>query len=506
MRKLRGRKKSRLWFSLGLPVLMVLFSCIAVWQRYTAVDLQRIKERGTLRVLTAYNATSYFLYRGQPMGFEYELLQKLAEDLGVKLEIVLTSDMDNILYMLDSGRGDLVAASITVTRERARRVQFTEHLMTTRQVLVQRRPHTSVPGVIHNAPFIKSPIELIGKDVHVRRNSEFYERLRNLEEEIGGSIRIATVRGDVITEELIRKVQQAEIDYTVVDEPTALINQAYHENLDVSVPISFPQRVAWVVSQHAPELLGAVNRWIAKVKTDRSLAILYNKYYRDPRGFAERVSSEYYSADPEKSGGKLSVFDERVQKAAAKIGWDWRLLSALIYQESRFIPNARSWAGARGLMQVMPGTGALFGIYNLEDPDASIKAGTSYLAWIRKNHFQEITDEAEKIKFIMASYNAGPGHVEDARLLARKFGKNPNVWDEETAPFIVKLQNPFYYNNFGVKNGYCRGQEPFDYVRKILERYEQYKRFIPDAPSSQASANRPAQSPQPAVPEKKARP
>ena len=480
-----------------LTCLVVLLSlgggCIALWQRFTAVDLDGIKQRGTLKVLTAYNASSYFLYRGQPMGFEYELLRRLADHLGLKLEIVLTSDMDNIAYMLDSGKGDLVAASIIVTMDRKRQVQFTDHLMTTRQVLIQRRPGAAPAGVIQNALYIKDPIQLIGKTVHVRRNSEFYQRLQNLSQEIGGRIPVKDVAGDVITEELIRKVVRAEIDYTVADEPTALINQAYYGDLDVSVPISFPQRVAWVVSRNSPELLAAVNEWIAQVKGDTTLSILYNKYYRDPRGFRERVSSEYYAADPDLASGKLSIFDDLLKEAASDINWDWRLLAALAYQESRFIANARSWAGARGLMQVMPATAALMGVRgDLNNPQINVRAGAKYLAWVRKNHFQDITDETEKLKFIMASYNAGPGHVEDARLLARKHNKNPNVWDDETAPFIVKLSDPFYYNNFGVRYGYCRGEEPFNYVRKIMERYEQYKKFIPGeepAPATEGEAD-----------------
>ncbi len=466
--------------ALALCVPMVAnLACIAIWQRYSAADLSEIKKRGTLRVLTGYSASSYFIYRGQPMGFEYELLTRLCADLGLKLEIVLTNDMENILYMLDSGRGDLVAANIIVTRDRARSVQFTDHLMTTRQVLVQRRLPVGPAGSLSPARLVQDPIDLIGKTVHVRGGSEFYQRLRHLEQEIGGGIAIESVAGDVITEELIRRVQRGEIEFTVADEPTALINQAYYENLDVSVPISFPQRVAWVVSRNSPEFLKAVNEWIARVKTDTFLSILYNKYYRDPRGFKERVSSEYYT-EAGGAGGKLSIFDGAVKAGAARIGWDWRLLASLIYQESRFDPQARSWAGAQGLMQVMPATGAMMGVPDTGTPDRNIDAGVKYLGWIRENHFKNIKDENEKLKFLLAAYNAGPGHVEDARLLARRFGKNPDVWDDHTAPFILKLSDPFYFNNFGVQSGYCRGEEPFNYVRDILARYAQYRKFIPD--------------------------
>ncbi|MCB1321770.1 MAG: transporter substrate-binding domain-containing protein, partial [Leptospiraceae bacterium] len=512
-------------------------------------------------------------------------LERLAEDLGVKLEIIVTNDMDNIAYMLNSGKGDLVAASVTMTRDRVEELQFTEHLALTRQVLVQRRPgyNPTPPGKSETASeeqnaasdetastrdtvanrstgdqstdqnansgdasasnaqdeaneggqiesplgellaedleadpdttedvdaesedeqvnekqlvadvgshgrilfigqgeesqFIRDPIELIGKTVHVRRGSVYYQRLKNLEQEIGGEINIVTVPGDVVTEELIRKVHTGEIDYTIADEQTALINRAYYTQLDVSVPISFSQRIGWVVRKNSPELLKEVNRWLRETKNSGTLAVIHNRYYRDPRGFVQRVESEYYS----ETGSKLSIYDDQIKAAAKKIDWDWRLLASLIYQESRFNPNARSWAGATGLMQLMPATGLEMGVTQLHDPTQNISAGIKYLALL-KERFQHIENEEERLKFILASYNAGPGHVEDAQLLAEAFDHDPNIWEDNVEKFILKLSNPDYYNNYGVRYGYCRGEEPYNYVREILARADHYRTLIDDA-------------------------
>ncbi len=446
------------------------FGCIRVYETLTGVDLADIRKRGRLQVVTSYNANSYFIYRGQPMGFEYELVQGLAKDLGVGLEVILASDMDNIIYMLGSGRGDLVAASLAVTLKRTQEVQFTDHLMLTRQVLVQRSP-----GVLpqRQTAFIEDPIGLIGRRIHVRGGSPFYQRLRNLEQEIGGRIELETVPGHVATETLIHMVHTGAIDYTVADEPTALINRAYYKDLDVSVAISFPQRIAWVVRRNSPELLEAVNRWLNRIRSDGTLTALHRRYYRDPRGFATRVDSEYFSI----TGGKLSLFDDLFRKHAPALGWDWRLLASLAYQESRFDPKAKSWAGAMGLMQIMPDTARLLGVRDPNDPGESIRASVAYLVELN-TRWKEIPDEQERLKFVLASYNAGFGHVEDARLLARRFGKDPDIWTGHTAEYILKLQDPEYYNHYGVKHGYCRGEEPYRYVIEILERFETYRKLL----------------------------
>lgn len=483
-------------------------SCLQIWDRFTGADLAEIRQRGTLRVITSYSANSYFIYRGEPLGYEYELLRMLADELGVKLELVLSDDVENLVYMLNSGRGDLVASNIVVTRQRARQVQFSDHLLTTRQVLVQRiggasaangdgteeisRESAALAAVAGIAAFtpvnlglfasdppasgrVNEAVDLIGRTVHVRRGSEFDQRLRHLGDEIGGEIALSYVDSTVSTEELIRRVHSGEIDYTVADEPTALINRAYYSNIDVSLAISFPQRIAWVVSRNSPELLAAVNQWMSRIKSDGRLATIQAKYYRNPRFFAERVDSEYSS----RAGGKLSVFDEKIQKAAASIGWDWRLLAALIYQESRFNPAARSWAGATGLMQLMPATGRAYGAVNALDPDQNLRAGVAFLKYLEKR-FEAVPDKDERLKFVLASYNAGAGHVDDARLLAERFGRDPDRWENHSDEMILKLADPRYYNNYGVRSGYCRGEEPYNYVREILDRYEQYRRLIPD--------------------------
>jgi len=156
------------------------------------------------------------------------------------------------------------------------------------------------------------------------------------------------------------------------------------------------------------------------------------------------------------------------------LNWDWRLLASMIYQESEFDPAEKSWAGARGLMQLMPKTAEAYGGTDLNDPENNITAGTNFIKWL-ENYWQEIPDTQERLKFVLASYNAGQGHISDARKLAEKFGKDNDIWNENVDEFILKKSKKEFYDDEVVSYGYCRGEEPYNYVREILERYEEYR-------------------------------
>lgn len=439
------------------------------------LDLEKIKERGKLVAITGYSTTSYFVYRGRPMGYEYELLKRLADHLGVELEVKLARDLDQVFNMLNKGKGDIVAYGMTVTLDRKEKVDFTHYHDKVTQVLVQKRPEgwrrMSMNRI--NDSLIRNALDLIGKTVHVRRNSSYYERLKNLEEEIGGRIDIETVPGDVSTDELIRRVEQGEIEYTVADRNIAKVNKTYHPNIDVRTDISFPQRIAWAVRKNSPQLLGKVNDWIMQMRKTSDYHVIYNKYFKNGKLQTKRVKSELYS----KSSGKISPYDEIFKEFGEKVGLDWRLLASQAYQESRFKPEVASWAGAQGLMQLMPATAKRFGAKDPSDPRQSVKAGVKYMEWLEE-HWKGVEDSTERLKFMLASYNVGEGHVKDAQRLAEKHGKDPTEW-EDVEEFLLKKSKKEYYNDPVVNYGYCRGREPVNYVREIMERFEHYDEFVP---------------------------
>lgn len=437
-------------------------------------DLPTIKERGKLIALTDYNSTSYFIYRGTPMGYQYDLLNQFAERLDLDLELRVNNDLDDAFSQLNAYECDIIAINLTVTKERKKRVSFSDPITTTRQVLVQKMPDNWQVMSKYNLDkyLIRNQLDLAGKTVHVMKNSAFAHRLRNLADEIGDSIHIVEVE-NYEEEQLIRLVAKGEIDYTVSDEDVALLNQTYHRNLDVKTPISFPQKHAWAVNPNNKELLDELNDWISSMKGSALHAVIYKKYYKDMQA-RRRNTSPYLSI----TGGKISDYDELIKKYAKTIDWDWRLLASMMYQESRFNPNIRSWAGAYGLMQLMPATARRFGASNRSVPEVNIRAGTKFIKWLDNRFVDSIPDKDERIKFILASYNVGMGHVNDAQRLARANGKDPHVWTDNVDYFLLNKSNPQYYDSELVKYGYCRGDETYNYVKDVLERYEIYKSVI----------------------------
>ncbi|MEQ8301939.1 MAG: transporter substrate-binding domain-containing protein [Cyclobacteriaceae bacterium] len=440
-----------------------------------SIDLADIRERGYLNALVDNNSMSYFYYRGGPMGYEYELLQRLTKELGVELRIKVITNIEEAVQMLNSGKGDIMAFPFTVTPERKEVVAFTETHFNTSQVLVQRRPDNWMDNPhIAEKKMLRNPVNLIGKEVYVKFGSSFKDRLKNLSQEIGGEIIIIEDSASSETESLIKKVAEGEIDYTVTDEMIGLVNAAYYDNLDVKTKVSFPQQIAWAVRKNSPTLLEEINTWIRKVKKDGTLNVIYNRYFNSPRTSARRRKSDYSSL----GGNKLSVYDDVIRKKAAELDWDWRLLASMIYQESNFMPNVTSWAGARGLMQLMPSTGKYYGAVDLDDPIQSINAGVKFIKFLDRQWSKTIEDEDERVKFILASYNVGLSHVIDARNLARKYDGNPLKWEGEVESYLLKKSDPEYYRDPVVKAGYCRCEEPVKYVRQILYRFEEYKRYI----------------------------
>lgn len=439
-------------------------------------DLDDVFEEGVLRVITIYSSTNYFLYKGQPMGYEFDLARRLAEFLNVKLEIIVAQDISEMLEFLKNGEGDVIAAGLTITNERKAEVRFTNYLYLTNQVLVQRKPENWRQMMQHeiDARLIKDPIDLIGDTVFVPKNSSFYKRLKNIEEETGGNIHIQVVDGDQGTEKLISMVVDGEIKYTVADKNVADINASYYPILDVNTSLSSSQRIAWALRKSSQHLGDTINFWIEKMKKYNEYYAIYDKYFKSPRSFRKRIGSDFYS---EKTG-KISPYDEIIKRHIDDSVFDWRLISSLIYQESNFDPEAVSWANAGGLMQVLPSTAEEMGIADLNNPEDNIRGGLKYLKLLWKQ-WDSIEDSVQRLKFTFASYNCGIHHLYDAQFLAKKEGKNPNVWDDSVELELINLTYPEFYRSSDVKYGYVRGKEPVNYVSEIFERFEHYKTFIP---------------------------
>ncbi len=432
-------------------------------------DLPGIYKRGTLVVLAENSSTSFFIYKGKKMGFEYELLKEFAEDLGVALEVKIVNNLDEINEILNRGEGDIIACNYTITRERRSEINFSVPFLQTNQVLVQRKstPETKDQKVT----FITDPIQLAKKKVVVWEKSSYYTRLLHLEDEIGDTIFIRPTQAQEGVEELIEQVSDGLIDYTVAEKNVAEINERFYDNLDVSLPISFKQNIAFGLNKKSPILQKRLNIWLAKFMKRESFSYIKRKYFEQIR------SSVDGGINFKSRKGSISPYDAILKAEGSKYNIDWRLVAALIFHESKFNPNARAFGGAYGLMQFMPGTGPKFGVYPTSPPEVQIQGGYKYLNRISKL-WAGIKNDEERNKFILASYNAGAGHILDAQRLAEKKGLNPHVWEENVEKMVMNLGKHSYYTDEVVKSGAFRGNITIRYVRGITSRYETYKTLV----------------------------
>lgn len=432
------------------------------------INLDSIIKRGYLVAIVDNSINSMFLYRGEPMGFEYELISKFTETLGVELQFKITKSLEEGFELLNKGEGDVLAYNLTVTQERKEILDFTDPQHLVSQVLIQRKPKVWRKMKLHeiDKELVRNPIDLADKTIHVRKSSSYASRLNNLADEIGGIISVIEME-DMETEEIIEMVAEGELDYTVADDNIAKLHSRFYPILDVKTEVSLPQKIAWGVRKNSDSLKIKINEWQAQMKRTSEFNDLYNKYFNSsvPRDF---INSEFLSKD----GNTISPYDSLIKVYAKSINWDWRLLAAQISKESRFDPKAKSWVGARGLMQVMPRTGKEYGITKLYDPEQSLKAGSMHLEWLEER-WVHITDSAEQVKFVLGSYNVGQGHVFDAVRLTEKFNGDSHSWDQVSKYLKLKSKEK-YFEDPVVQYGFCRGNEPVEYVEDILYRYERY--------------------------------
>lgn len=419
----------------------------------------------TLRVATLYSPLSYFLYRGEPMGIDYTLVDSLARQKGMVLDLSVARSLTEAVAMLDSGTVDVIAYPVPITEHYKKYVIACGLENLTSQVLVQPKMNGQVP--------ITDITQLVGKEVYVEKDSKYLRRMQNLNDELGGGIIIKEVDADsLITEDLLQMVSDGKIPMTVVDSDIAKLNQTYYPDLDIAVPVSFEQRSAWAVAPDKKWLADSIDSWFASSSSQEIDSDLLKRYFEQMKNGS--------SLNFDFSKGYISKYDNIFKKYAPRIGWDWRLMAAQAYVESKFKPNARSWVGARGLMQIMPSTsrGYRTSVARLGNPETSVDVATKLINDLDSYLVKYVPNDKERLKFVIAAYNVGIAHVYDAIALARKYGLNPEVWDDNVSKAILMKMNPKYYNDPVVKYGYCRGTETVAYVKGITNFYEHARREI----------------------------
>ena len=471
-------------------------------------------KNGVLTAALEDNATDYFLYKGQPMGYHLELMESLCRHLGCQLEIVDGKTIAEQEQMLSEGRIDLIASNFNISPERTEKFLFSKALYQSPYVLVQLKArHLS-----DTQAFLQDMGDLDRKEIHVRAGSSFEEALRELNRHRKKREKIRIRQSSLSEEELLQEVAFGNIPYTVASLNKAKHFSLRHKQIDYHLQLSPPQAVAWAMRLCDDSLQTLVNHWIDSMLQASALDYFFHKYYELPfsrtvrsaeagfrqidkinqsrrmahfaylveEGMLQAHDSLFFKqktyrrkeAEPVFSPSRISPFDSLLKKHSPAIPWDWRLLASLIYQESQFQSHLVSSSGAIGLMQMMPATARRYGITARSDEEAQIEAGVAYIKSLYAALPASIGEDQE-LYFVLAAYNTGPGHVRDAMRLARKYGADPYTWHGNVARYLLLKSKRRYYQDPVCRHGRANGRQAVDFVDKVEERYMHYCNIVP---------------------------
>ncbi|MBR1881447.1 MAG: transglycosylase SLT domain-containing protein [Muribaculaceae bacterium] len=415
----------------------------------------------TLVVGTLYSPTGFFILKDDTLGYDYDRICNFARSRHIAIKFKVAPHMAQLLQWLEEDSVQLLAAEIPLTAEYKRRILPCGAINETHQVLVQPKSDSLMTDVT----------QLVGKEIWVEKGSKYDSRLRNLNNEIGGGITIRHIVSDTIaTEELIAMVSEGKIPLTVVDSDIAMLNHTYYNNIDISLPISFAQRQSWAVSHTNEWLADSINQWAASSNARNYSKSALRRYFEISRS---GILHDTAAVAPVTPPGCISPYDSLFRHYSRLIHWDWRLLAAMCYTESHFDPNAVSWAGARGIMQLMPSTAAAYGLSpeQLTQPEPSIRVAVQSIKDVDALLRPYIGNPSERIRFTLAAYNAGIGHVIDAIALARKHERCDTLWYGHVEETILWKQSPQYYNDPVCRFGYFRGRQTVAYVAEVEQHY-----------------------------------
>lgn len=424
----------------------------------------------TLHAVTLYGPTSYFDYRGQEMGFDYENLVKFAEDEGMVLDLQVAPSLQSLLETVSSGKAQLAACPIPKIEEYMQIVKHCGPKEVTWQVLVQPEGKEKVTDVT----------QLVGKTIYVEKDSKYHYRIKNLDNELGGGINIVPISRDtLIAEDLIVMVDHGEIPMTIVDSDIAELNKSYFPRLDIGMKVSLDQYSSWAVNNACDSLAARLDRWEKQRDTSDMMKSVYKKYFEISKNPALYDNSTSVYDLHLKKGGNISQYDDFFRRYSSIPGYDWRLLAAIGYNESRFDNRVVSWAGAKGIMQLMPATARAMGVgaESIGNPEQNILAAAKLLKHLDESLSKKVRNKEERLKFVVAAYNSGLGHIYDAIALAEKHGLDSQTWMGNVSEAALMKSRPQYYNDPVVKNGYFRGRETVDFVDKVMGTYSYFKKM-----------------------------
>lgn len=463
--------------------LLCLLAVFLVSCQKPANTLPPVQQSHELVVVTHNGPATYFVNGENAFsGLEYDLAKLFADDLSaqlgqeVRLKIVVVDNIGQIIPTLLKGKAHLAAANLSITHLRNHLVRFGPSYQTVQQQLVYRKEDKNAPRAL---------ADLVGGTLAVPAGTSYAERLSESAAEAPG---LTWSVAQANSEDLLERVADGVLDYTIADSPLVAMEQNYHPNLAAAFDVGLPDRLAWAFPKNGDAwLYQQVETFFDRIERDGTLDNLLDRYY----GHSERLKGMDVSAFMVNMRTLLPKYIGLFKQAQEITGIDWRLLAAVSYQESHWDALATSPTNVRGIMMLTEDTADLMGVTDRLDPRQSIIAGARYLLTL-KEMIPERVLEPDRTWMALAAYNLGVAHLEDARILAQRMKLNPDAWADvkKTLPLLTKEA---YFNK--LKYGFARGGAPVVFVESIrtyhgiLQRYE--PAHSPVLPSFKLAAAKP---------------
>ncbi len=437
-------------------VLIILLGALLSTCGIKPTLLEEVRALGELRVVTRNSPITYFIGQAGPEGPDYDLVRGFADHLGVRLKLVEVKRFGDLLSEVEAGRTHLAAAGLTVTTERARRVDFGPPYQQVSQQLIyhqgRKRP--------------RSPADLKGKRLEVVAQSSYVETLTAARGTVPGLVWTEDPSADA--GELLNRVARGEADYTVVDSNLFTIFQRFHPELRVAFDLTEGDAIAWAFQRRGDRsLIDAAAAYLAEVRATGQLAQVMDRYYGHKNTF-DYAGTRKFLRDYQQL---LPHYREHFMAAAKRADLDWRLIAAVGYQESHWDPAAISPKGAQGIMMLTPSTASLMGVDNPTNASQSIVGGSKYL-WRMKQRVAKLSPDIpdqDRLWMALAAYNMGYGHLLDARALTKVRGGNPDRWVDVKDTLPLLMEHRWYTQ---ARWGFARGRETRAYVRNIRNYYD----------------------------------
>lgn len=455
-----NQRKNQTARRIGLfPIITMSAVVVAValgfYMSITPNLLDSIYREKVLRIATRNGPTTFYRDQGIERGFEYDLAKRFADRLGVELEVITYNNLQSLVTTTSLGGVHLAAAGVADTPKRREKLQFSDPYYMVDAVVIYRAGEAK-PRTVS---------DLLDKSIAVIANSSHAEWLTELQLEHPELAWDELTRLESI--DFLEMVRDFHYDYAIVDSNEFAINRELFPSLSTGMSLGSPQALSWAVMKggNSESLLKEINLFLADAQRDGTLDALSREYF-DPSNDMSRGSAQTFTRRVDEV---LPEYIDMIKRVASEFDADWHLLAAMAYQESHWDPNATSPTGVRGMMMLTQITAEEMGVSNRLDAEQSLRGGLAY--------FKKIIDrlparilEPDRTNLALAAYNVGMGHLEDARVITQRQGKNPDLW-EDVKEHLPLLQKRRWFSK--TKFGYARGQEPVDYVTNI-RRFESY--------------------------------